>query len=331
MVDSDETKKLFLGGVGYETTEETLKTYFSQYGDVSDVEVIHDKVTGRHRGFAFISFSDQTAADQAIKHSHTIDGRNVDARKAYPRQVIQTSARSGIVNSGTYNFRTKKIFVGGLPSSVTEKVFRGYFQNYGRVTDVVVMYDPKTHRPRGFGFITYTTEDAVERVLHKNFHELNGKQVEVKPAIPKEDIEDGDLGYVANANSVYGQFDGSQFMQPQNTVGLMPYSGYGAFGYGYGGYTGYETAAIGFGGPGVVYPNLGAPGGGFILWTPEVYNNAWLSQSYAGFGASFPYGPKAASVGQCPSGTTSGYGNQGYGPCSDSDSDSVRSSNSGNA
>ncbi|KAK1557709.1 hypothetical protein Q3G72_030066 [Acer saccharum] len=40
-------------------------------------------------------------------------------------------------------------------------------------------------RPRGFGFITFDSEDAVDRVLHKTFHELMGKRVEVKPALTK--------------------------------------------------------------------------------------------------------------------------------------------------
>ena len=48
------------------------------------------------------------------------------------------------------------------------------------------MYDHNTQRPRGFGFITYDSEEAVEKVLLKTFHELNGKMVEVKRAVPKE-------------------------------------------------------------------------------------------------------------------------------------------------
>ncbi|KAG2297176.1 hypothetical protein Bca52824_043845 [Brassica carinata] len=82
--------------------------------------------------------------------------------------------------------RTKKIFVGGLPSSITETEFKNYFDQFGTIADVVVMYDHNTQRPRGFGFITFDSDDAVDRVLHKTFHELNGKLVEVKRAVPKE-------------------------------------------------------------------------------------------------------------------------------------------------
>ena len=82
--------------------------------------------------------------------------------------------------------RTRKIFVGGLASTVTESDFKKYFDQFGNITDVVVMYDHSTQRPRGFGFITYDSEEAVDKVLLKNFHELNGKMVEVKRAVPKE-------------------------------------------------------------------------------------------------------------------------------------------------
>lgn len=55
--------------------------------------------------------------------------------------------------------------------------FRSYFENFGTITDVVVMYDHQTQRPRGFGFISFDQESSVETVMEKSFHELNGKTV----------------------------------------------------------------------------------------------------------------------------------------------------------
>jgi RNA recognition motif-containing protein len=55
-------------------------------------------------------------------------------------------------------FETKKIFVGGLPTTVDEPQFKSYFEKFGTVTDAVVMMDRATQRSRGFGFVTFDTE-----------------------------------------------------------------------------------------------------------------------------------------------------------------------------
>lgn len=115
----------------------------------------------------------------------------MEAKKAVPRDENQNFNRSnasiqGSIQGSPGPTRTKKIFVGGLASTVTESDFKKYFDQFGTITDVVVMYDHNTQRPRGFGFITYDLEEAVDKVLFKTFHELNGKMVEVKRAVPKE-------------------------------------------------------------------------------------------------------------------------------------------------
>ncbi|CAN8326036.1 unnamed protein product [Cochlearia groenlandica] len=186
--------KLFIGGISWDTDEERLREYFSKYGDLVEAVIMRDRTTGRARGFGFIVFADSSVAERVIMEKHIIDGRTVEAKKAVPRddqQVLKRHASpmhlispSHGVNGG--NVRTKKIFVGGLPSSITEAEFKNYFDQFGMIADVVVMYDHNTQRPRGFGFITYDSEESVDVVLHKSFHELNGKMVEVKRAVPKE-------------------------------------------------------------------------------------------------------------------------------------------------
>lgn len=179
--------KLFIGGISWETNEDRLKDYFSAFGEVVEAVIMKDRTTGRARGFGFVVFADPVVADRVIKEKHNIDGRMVEAKKAVPRddQNIMTRNISSM-NASPGPGRTRKIFVGGLASTVTEGDFRLYFEQFGPVTDVVVMYDHNTQRPRGFGFITYDTEESVDRVLMKTFHELNGKLVEVKRAVPKE-------------------------------------------------------------------------------------------------------------------------------------------------
>ncbi|GLT57556.1 hypothetical protein SLA2020_305220 [Shorea laevis] len=178
--------KLFIGGISWDTDEERLKEYFRKYGEVVEAVIMRDRVTGRARGFGFVVFADPAVAERVIMDKHMIDGRTVEAKKAVPRDDQHIINRNTSVHGSPGPGRTKKIFVGGLPSSVTEGDFKKYFDQFGTITDVVVMYDHNTQRPRGFGFITYDSEEAVDRVLHKTFHELNGKMVEVKRAVPKE-------------------------------------------------------------------------------------------------------------------------------------------------
>ncbi|XP_059662419.1 heterogeneous nuclear ribonucleoprotein 1-like [Cornus florida] len=176
--------KVFIGGISWDTDENGLKEYFTSHGEVVEAEIMRDRITGRARGFGFVVFADPVVAERVVKEKHIIDGRAVEAKKAVPRaeHILNNNSIQGSSGPG----RTKKIFVGGLASTVKESDFKIYFDQFGTITDVVVMYDHNTQRPRGFGFITYDSEEAVDRVLYKTFHELNGKMVEVKRAVPKE-------------------------------------------------------------------------------------------------------------------------------------------------
>lgn len=82
----------------------------------------------------------------------------MEAKRALSREEQQASRPGSNVSrssGGGGTSRTKKIFVGGLPSTLTEEQFRQYFESYGDVTDVVIMFDQTTNRPRGFGFISF--------------------------------------------------------------------------------------------------------------------------------------------------------------------------------
>lgn len=243
--------KLFIGGISWDTNEERLKEYFSSYGEVLEAVIMKDHTTGRARGFGFIVFSDPVVAERVTKEKHNIDGRMVEAKKAVPRDDQSTISRnSSSIQGSPGPGRTRKIFVGGLASTVTENDFKRYFEQFGMITDVVVMYDHSTQRPRGFGFITYDSEDAVDKVLLKTFHELNGKMVEVKRAVPKE-LSPGPIRSPLGAYP-YGLTRTSNFLNgaySPNAVGVggygirmdgrfspipSPRSGFATFGSGYG-------------------------------------------------------------------------------------------------
>ncbi|XP_047310123.1 heterogeneous nuclear ribonucleoprotein 1-like [Impatiens glandulifera] len=205
-----EPGKLFIGGISWDTNDGRLKDYFQTFGEVVEAVIMKDRNTGRARGFGFVVFADASVAEKVLKEKHIIDGRMVEAKKAVPRDdqttVVRNSSSSSIHGSPGPGpaVRTKKIFVGGLASNVTESEFKRYFDQFGIITDVVVMYDHNTQRPRGFGFITFDSEEAVDKVLVKIFHELGGKMVEVKRAVPKELSPGPNRSPLSGYNSSYG-------------------------------------------------------------------------------------------------------------------------------
>merc|ERR1719452_5015 len=82
----DSLSKLFIGGLDGRTTDDSLRAYFEQFGEIVDVIVVKDPETKRSRGFGFVTFADSYMVDEAQKKQpHNIDGRDVDAKRAVPR------------------------------------------------------------------------------------------------------------------------------------------------------------------------------------------------------------------------------------------------------
>ncbi len=81
-------KKLFVGNVPYNITEDELKSAFSEAGDVASVAIITDKMTGRPRGFVFVEMATEEGAQKAIEmmNGKEIDGRALNVNEAKPRE-----------------------------------------------------------------------------------------------------------------------------------------------------------------------------------------------------------------------------------------------------
>src|SRR5438045_2048842 len=78
-------KKLYIGGVSYNTTQQGLQDAFAKYGTVISAQIIMDKMTGRSRGFGFVEMED-AGADAAIQEMNgaTLDGRRLTVNEARP-------------------------------------------------------------------------------------------------------------------------------------------------------------------------------------------------------------------------------------------------------
>ncbi|XP_013402134.1 RNA-binding protein 24-B isoform X2 [Lingula anatina] len=76
--------KIFVGGLPYHTTDNTLREFFEQFGDIEEAVVITDRQTGKSRGYGFVTMSDRAAAERACKDPNpVIDGRKANVNLAY--------------------------------------------------------------------------------------------------------------------------------------------------------------------------------------------------------------------------------------------------------
>ncbi|MBN1653716.1 MAG: RNA-binding protein [Deltaproteobacteria bacterium] len=84
------SKKLFIGGLAWATDETGVRTAFERFGEIQEVVVVTDRDSGRSRGFGFVTFADDAAANRAIEEMNDseLDGRKVvvnEARERSPR------------------------------------------------------------------------------------------------------------------------------------------------------------------------------------------------------------------------------------------------------
>jgi RNA recognition motif-containing protein len=91
------SKKLFVGGLNWKTTDEGLREAFASFGQITEAKVITDRETGRSRGFGFVNFVDDSAADQAIAalNGQELDGRVVQVNVAQERAPGSRGPRGG--------------------------------------------------------------------------------------------------------------------------------------------------------------------------------------------------------------------------------------------
>lgn len=82
-------KKLYVGGLSYDTTDEGLKEAFSQAGTVESAVIITDKMSGRSKGFGFVEMATAEEAEKAIEmwNEKSLDGRNLTVNEARPLEA----------------------------------------------------------------------------------------------------------------------------------------------------------------------------------------------------------------------------------------------------
>lgn len=106
-------KKLFVGNIAYNVTEDDLRGVFSQYGEITELKLITDKMSGRSKGIAFVTYATEEEAQAAISavHNQEIGGRAVIVNVARPQ--VPRENRGGGFGGGRGGFGGNRGGYGG--------------------------------------------------------------------------------------------------------------------------------------------------------------------------------------------------------------------------
>ncbi|XP_036871817.2 heterogeneous nuclear ribonucleoprotein A0 [Manis javanica] len=284
-MENSQLCKLFIGGLNVQTSESGLRGHFEAFGTLTDCVVVVNPQTKRSRCFGFVTYSNVEEADAAMAASpHAVDGNTVELKRAVSRE---DSARPGA------HAKVKKLFVGGLKGDVAEGDLIEHFSQFGTVEKAEIIADKQSGKKRGFGFVYFQNHDAADKAAVVKFHPIQGHRVEVKKAVPKEDIHSGGGGGGSRSSRGGRGGRGRGGGRDQNGLSKGGGGGYNSYG-GYGG-----------GGGGGGYNAYGGGGGG---GGGSSYGGSDYGNGFGGFGS---YSQHQSSYGPMKGGGGGGGGSWG--------------------
>ncbi|CAI8602355.1 unnamed protein product [Vicia faba] len=172
-----QLNRLFVGSLPFSLSSSQLAQLFGEAGNVVSVEIVHDDLADRSRGFAFVTMGSAEEAEEAIR---MFEGTNVGGRVIkvnFPEvPKVGKSVRMGSNYKG-YVDSPHKIYAGNLGWDMTSQVLKKAFAEQQGLLSAKVIYERNTGKSRGFGFVTFKTAEDVEAALDA----MNGVEVQGRP------------------------------------------------------------------------------------------------------------------------------------------------------
>ncbi|CAI9110175.1 OLC1v1010154C1 [Oldenlandia corymbosa var. corymbosa] len=265
---SRKVTRIFVARIPPSVSEAAFRSYFEQYGEITDLYMPKDPSTKSHRGIGFVTFADAGSVDDLMAETHELGGSTIVVDRATPKEdefrpvsrmpppppsggygaysaYISAATRYAALGAPTLydhpgsmygrggpgappHRMGKKIFVGRLPQEASAEDLRQYFGRFGRILDVYVPKDPKRSGHRGFGFVTFAEDGVADRVSRRP-HEIFGQQVAIDSATPVDDAGPSN-SFIMDHHEPYAGYGG-----PMRAYGRMYGSmDYDDWGYGMG-------------------------------------------------------------------------------------------------
>uniref|UniRef100_A0A0G4I651 RRM domain-containing protein n=1 Tax=Chromera velia CCMP2878 TaxID=1169474 RepID=A0A0G4I651_9ALVE len=166
---STVSRRLMVRNLPFSTTTQQLTDLFSKHGQIADVVVVKDK-DGKSKGYGFLTYSDITAVELALRETMDIDGR----------QVIVKLAAEGNDQHGSHGRdggpqeKSVKLFIRNLADNTTDDSLRAAFAQYGSIHEAAVM-KKQDGSAKGYGFVTFDRIEDACRAAAEPQRVIDGK------------------------------------------------------------------------------------------------------------------------------------------------------------
>jgi len=192
-MSGDQSCKLLVRNLSYDTTDEDLKKYYEKWGTVEDCKIMRNKETKKSRGFGIIRYVKALEVDDAMgSRPHELDGRTLEPHRGSPREYSSKPESHHTCN---------EIFVGGWKPEIEEEDLRDYFGQYGTIEEITIPKDKKDETKfRGFAVIKFDDYDPVDVTCYKRFHTIKNVKLQITKWINRKDMNE--------LNRKYGRREG---------------------------------------------------------------------------------------------------------------------------
>uniref|UniRef100_A0A9I9D4E9 Flowering time control protein FCA n=3 Tax=Cucumis melo TaxID=3656 RepID=A0A9I9D4E9_CUCME len=154
--------KLYVAQVPRTGTEEAIRPLFEVHGDIVEIVILRDKITGQQQGSCFVKYSSSVEADRAI--------RALDNQYTFPGELTPINVKYADSEKDRLGV-LEKLYVGSLNKNTTKREIEEVFSPYGFVEDIYIIRDD-LKQSRGSAFVKYARRDmalAAIKALNGNF------------------------------------------------------------------------------------------------------------------------------------------------------------------
>ncbi|KAH6796676.1 hypothetical protein C2S52_021230 [Perilla frutescens var. hirtella] len=177
-------RKIFVHGLGWDATRESIDAVFRAYGEIDDLNVVSDRATGKCKGYAFVTYKSWKSAKNLLKNPRVqVGSRFTSCQLA--SEGPPGPAAPGVVSQKQFSasdYPQRKIYVSNVPLNASPDKLRFFFEKFGEIESGPKGLDPVTGRFKGYAIFVFKTLEGAKKVLEEPNKVFEGSQLHCRKA-----------------------------------------------------------------------------------------------------------------------------------------------------